>query len=516
MKRILALIIAAALLMSFAACKTNEPPAPEADPTEAAQAPTEAPAESPTEAPMEQPTEAPDTTPYWDQFEGDDDVLPRIYAGDNVFFVVNADGAVYGWGNNEYGQLPGREGNADKPVYIGSGLTPVLVGDTVFALDENSDLVAWGRNDRAQLGQGDTKPHEGVVKVLENVSELMCRSEEYYAVTADGELYAWSYSRLTEIDDADIAAMMTPQKIRDNVKHLTYNCMVTGDHELYVCYSIGEWTKLADEVDKVWSDGSCMAVCDPQGRLYALSMNGEKQLICDTYTYGDGTVGRRFMNVVVSDGVIWALTVEGELLKYTAAESDMADDNGEIGKVETVMTEVADFRTASLMDEDWGYEYKFALKNNGELWSWSNHYSEITGRDDYETIRTPKCVLENVVYYTCTGAQTYAVTADGSVWACGEAADRGFIHGGLGTGNEESSYKFIKLDLKDIRFVSSFLKTDYIDYDDGTDGVELYNRTFAVDYEGRIFAWGWNGDGLLGVGSEEAEVLSPMEVHFAK
>lgn len=516
MKRYLAIIMTLAMLICFAACKTSQNP-PAADPTQEAEAPTEQPTAEPTAEPTEVPveTEAPDPTPAWDANEGDDDELPKIYAGANVFFLVDHEGAVYGWGNNEYGQLPGHEGNAQRPVYIASDLTPVLIGDTVFALTADNELVGWGRNDRAQLGQGDTKPHEGFVKILDNVSEVICRAEEYFALTGDGELYSWSYSRITELDDADIVAMMTPRKIREGVKKLTQNFIVTRDNELYVSHTIGEWTKWADDVSDVWTDGSCVAVSDPEGRLYSLRGN-EKKLICDTYTYGDGTVGRRFMNVVVSDGVIWALTVDGELLKYTAAESERAAETVGIGELETVMNDVVDFRAASLMDEDWGYEYKFALKANGELWSWSNYNGRILGRDDYETVKTPKCVLENVVYYTCTGAQTYAVTADGSVWACGESADLGFKWGCLGTGSKDPSYEFVKLDLKDIRFVKGCLDLVYIDYDDGTDGVELYNRTFAVDSEGRIYAWGWNGDGLLGVGSGDKEVLSPTEIHFAK
>ena len=68
MKRYLALILAALLLLSFAACTTNETPAPEADPTEAAAAPTQGPTEVPTEAPTEAPTEQPEETPDPDVF----------------------------------------------------------------------------------------------------------------------------------------------------------------------------------------------------------------------------------------------------------------------------------------------------------------------------------------------------------------------------------------------------------------------------------------------------------------
>ena len=60
MKRYLAIVLAVLLLLSFAACNTNEPPAPAAEPTEEAAAPTQGPTEAPTEAPSENPTEIPD------------------------------------------------------------------------------------------------------------------------------------------------------------------------------------------------------------------------------------------------------------------------------------------------------------------------------------------------------------------------------------------------------------------------------------------------------------------------
>ncbi|MBQ1520745.1 MAG: hypothetical protein IIZ56_04635, partial [Clostridia bacterium] len=77
-------------------------------------------------------------------------------------------------------------------------------------------------------------------------------------------------------------------------------------------------------------------------------------------------------------------------------------------------------------------------------------------------------------------------------------------------------YGFVDLGLKNICTVFTHLEVDYIDYDDGTDGVQLYSRTYAVDSDGRIFAWGWNGDGCLGVGSGDENVLSPTEVFLTK
>ncbi|MBR3381699.1 MAG: hypothetical protein IKG85_01495 [Clostridia bacterium] len=68
MKRYLAIILAALLLLSLAACKTSEPPAPVAEPTGEAAESTPEPTADPTETPTETPTEPPVETPDPDVF----------------------------------------------------------------------------------------------------------------------------------------------------------------------------------------------------------------------------------------------------------------------------------------------------------------------------------------------------------------------------------------------------------------------------------------------------------------
>ena len=517
MKRIISFALILMLLISFAACRRpdapvsgNEPVAqPTAEPTEA---PTEEPSAEPTEA---APTEEPLPTHMPDMNDGDDDNTPAIYAGNNVFFAVRPEGAVYAWGNNEYGQIPGRDGDALRPVYVGSGFTPVIVGDTVFALDSEHTLIGWGRNDRAQLGQGDAEKHDGTVKILENVKKVLDRWGTYYALTEQGELYAWSYSQYDELEGAELVSAMTPHKVFENVREFDKYFIITNDGELWESCGTGETSKLADGVQEAWGGAYPMAVCDTDGRLYALTPNG-MELICDSYAYGDGTTGRGFLKVEVSDGVIWFLTVDGTLKRYTASESDVLAETDNLGELETIMNEVVDFDTATYMDEDWGYDYKFALKANGELWSWAIYHGPILGKASYETCKTPECVLTGVTSFTCSGAETYAVTANGEVWACGMGGEEGFIYGSLGDGTAEESYTFVNTGLTDITRVLTHLELVFIDYDDGTDGVRLYCRTFAVNKDGRLFAWGWNGDGLLGAGALDEVVLSPMEVYFTR
>src|SRR5260370_26775901 len=87
-------------------------------------------------------------------------VTPQIAAGDGHTLVLSADGHIYGWGRDEFGQI----GFGSK---FGAWLTPRIIqkkdsdwvriaaGDNhSLAIKADGTLWAWGRNDFGQLGLG--------------------------------------------------------------------------------------------------------------------------------------------------------------------------------------------------------------------------------------------------------------------------------------------------------------------------------------------------------------------------
>ncbi|MBO4879444.1 MAG: hypothetical protein J5544_04225, partial [Clostridia bacterium] len=117
--------------------------------------------------------------------------------------------------------------------------------------------------------------------------------------------------------------------------------------------------------------------------------------------------------------------------------------------------------------------------------------------------------------FVSNGAQTFIIANDGRVWSCGlNAADEGIMQGSLGTSSASSSWTFAATNLQGVCKLFTRLEIEYIEYDDGTDSVLLYTRTYAVDAMGEIFAWGWNGDELLGVGIREQIIADPQPVRL--
>ncbi|MBR0089914.1 MAG: Ig-like domain-containing protein, partial [Clostridia bacterium] len=92
---------------------------------------------------------------------------PQIAAGENFMLALRANGEIYAWGDNTYGQLGlglGRLGSIDmKPQKVtvtnadGSEVKfkKIAAGaDFSMAVDVDGNLYTWGRNNNGQLGNG--------------------------------------------------------------------------------------------------------------------------------------------------------------------------------------------------------------------------------------------------------------------------------------------------------------------------------------------------------------------------
>jgi len=125
-----------------------------------------------------------------------------IAAGGAHSLAVKADGTLWAWGFNEYGQL-GNGSNADSyaPVQV-PGLANVVaaVGGEHYSLALKSDgtVWAWGRNREGELGN-DTNTDSNLpvwVSGLNGVISLAPASgaKHCLALKSDGTVWAWGYN----------------------------------------------------------------------------------------------------------------------------------------------------------------------------------------------------------------------------------------------------------------------------------------------------------------------------------
>lgn len=126
------------------------------------------------------------------------DDTTRIGAGIDFTAALHADGTVYAWGSNQYGQL-GQPGNGMSPTpMLVAGLSGVKAlaagGYHAAALRQDGTVWAWGNNSYGQLGNGGLSNTQGKPMQVPGMSQVITVSAGYthnLAVTSDGTAWGW-------------------------------------------------------------------------------------------------------------------------------------------------------------------------------------------------------------------------------------------------------------------------------------------------------------------------------------
>lgn len=133
--------------------------------------------------------------------------IVKIAAGGKFSLALDADGQLWGWGDNEFRQLSPEETDVIKsPVRIDTGDIEIAhidaCGASIVLLDTAGTLWTWGRNDFHQLGydtQGKSTTAPQAVPLPLPVKYVAAYSSQTYAILEDGSLWSWgnnSYGQL--------------------------------------------------------------------------------------------------------------------------------------------------------------------------------------------------------------------------------------------------------------------------------------------------------------------------------
>lgn len=147
--------------------------------------------------------------------------------------VLKADGSLWIWGNNGYGQIGnGGTGNdamevfPDKliqtvPAKVMEDVASVSCGISfTAALKTDGTLWTWGSNRDGQLGNGTSSDADKPSQVMDGVVAMDCGARHMAAIRTDGSLWMWGDNRFGLLGPERASAgasQAEPVKVMDDV-----------------------------------------------------------------------------------------------------------------------------------------------------------------------------------------------------------------------------------------------------------------------------------------------------------
>jgi alpha-tubulin suppressor-like RCC1 family protein len=140
----------------------------------------------------------------------------QIAAGGNASAALLPDGTVWMWGaalnGMSSGTVPGRVAGL-------TGITQIAVsqnGEDVFAVGPGGSIWAVGRNTDGQLGNGSTADDFSPAPVpgLAGITQVSAGAYDGVAVRSDGTAWAWGSNVYGELGDGTKTDHLTPKQVR--------------------------------------------------------------------------------------------------------------------------------------------------------------------------------------------------------------------------------------------------------------------------------------------------------------
>ncbi|MCX6879949.1 MAG: hypothetical protein NTW21_40035 [Verrucomicrobia bacterium] len=373
--------------------------------------------------------------------------------------ALKADGTLWAWGNNDYGQLgDGTGAEKDSPVQVGTATTWVAVAagsNHTVALKADGTLWAWGDNSDCQLGDGTTVDKFSPVQVgTDNHWVTISAGDNHtVALKSDGSLWAWGFNSSGQLGDASTMDKNAPVQVGTANNWVAANAGAT--------HTVG-----------LKSDGS----------LWVWGNNYYGQL-------GDGTSSSRTSPVQCGTETGWVAMECGNSDTF-ALKSDgswWACGNNSSGQLGDGTTTERHSQVQTGMDNKavalaGGGFHSLAVKSDGTLWAWGgNAYGQLgNGNIPDEPSPVPIGTEHKWASVAAGEYHSLALKADGSLWAWGKNTD-----GQLGDGTSAERHAPVRIGTDD-KWASV---------------VAGAFHSMALKADGTLWAWGDNSYGQLGDGT---------------
>jgi alpha-tubulin suppressor-like RCC1 family protein len=267
---------------------------------------------------------------------------------DGHSLAIRADGSLWVWGHNGYGQLGlGDTTDRDTPIRVGADADWVAVSTGIshhtMAIKADGSLWAWGENRVGALGLGDSGPmtaRSAPVRVgaESDWAAVSVSRDSSVAIKANGQLWAWGFNGYGQLGLGDNTDRNVPVRV--------------GADSDWAAVSGGLYHTLA-----LKGDGSLWAWGDNQ--------IGQLGLDDNIHRYVPVRVGAESDWVAVSAGYgcSFAIKTDGSLWAW----GNNSNRDGTNTERRTPVRVGADSDWAAVSA---GINHTLALKGDGSLWGW--------------------------------------------------------------------------------------------------------------------------------------------------
>jgi alpha-tubulin suppressor-like RCC1 family protein len=145
--------------------------------------------------------------------------VTAVSAKGDTSLALLSDGTVMAWGKGDSGQLGnGAEVDSDVPVAVSglSGVTAISAGHKyALALLSDGTVMAWGENKLGQLGDGTMADSDVPVSVagLSEVTAISAGGNASLALLRDGTVMAWGDNRNGQLGNASAGKSDVPRPV---------------------------------------------------------------------------------------------------------------------------------------------------------------------------------------------------------------------------------------------------------------------------------------------------------------
>lgn len=406
----------------------------------------------------------------------------------NVNIVLDENGKIWTFGGDCLGD--GINGNSQKKMVClstmennplnGKTITKIYnCGYNISVIDSDNKMWTWG-TDYSRNGLGYSAYIPTCISDIYGIKVKEVSSYENHATILtdiNGDLYGYGNGQYRVLGDT--YGYIYPTKLYGTTKYESQykdkvftsidsnGVITTKDNEKYTMDSVA-FGGLVKYTEK----SSTTTPTTPSDPLSEIGEENVKEILKVTAANGTETI----YGVLDKNGKVWSTSF---------------NSNNKLECLNTKFSQLNSVTFVSLYG-DTSYQSYIALDTNGNIWSWgSNRYGQLGIGSRTTPTEPTKAIVSNVEKILKYSSSSVLVKdTSGNYWGWGQNS-----YGLVGIGTTSVTTTPTKVTI----FTGKDIKTV----------INAGNTNIALDSEGKIWTWGYNGNGSCGNGAK-ANVTTPI------